>query len=203
MVSRSIMGLYPSFMLIWDKPILILAVSLWFAIYFHGNPNWSRKTTKFYSPNSGAELGWELGDKLPMGKTQKRTNHHNRINNFMAWEALNWHSNSCLSSSPKWIDWILWHFSLSLRFQMWSTHHRSFAAPWRLPQCKPSVQDKKLKDKKTACWKEFNLLLHHLKFRQATITGTGSYHVRAENRHRTEPLASLYFTLSWCLFSSS
>lgn len=87
-----------------------------------------------------------------MGKTQKRinnknqnrTNHHKKINNFMAWEALNWHRNSwtAFQPSPKRMDWILWRFSLSLSFQMWSTHHTSSAAPQRLPRCKPSVKAK-------------------------------------------------------------
>lgn len=56
----------------------------------------------------------------------------------------------------------------------------SFAALQRLSRCKPSVQGKKPKHKKTLPVEEFKLLLHHLKFGQAMITGTGSYYVRAE-----------------------
>lgn len=62
----------------------------WFVIHFDANPNWRRNSTEFYSTTSGAELGPELKDNLSMGKTQQRTNHLDRINNFMEWAALNW-----------------------------------------------------------------------------------------------------------------
>lgn len=61
---------------------------------FNSNPNWRRKSTKSYSSTSGEGLSPKTKDNLSMGKTQQRTNHHDRINNFIEWEALNWHGNS-------------------------------------------------------------------------------------------------------------
>lgn len=183
MVSHSIMGLSPSFMLIWDKPRFILAVSLLVCHLFSWKSmnSWRRKTTKFYSPTSGAELDWELRDKLPMGKTEKRTNHHNRINNFMAWEALNWHSNNW-TSSHRHLNEKIESFDVSLCHSIFICdqlithplqHHKGCQGA--SPQCKTKSSSTK---RLSLLKRGFNLLLCHLKFRQATITGPGSYHVR-------------------------
>lgn len=127
------------------------------------------------------EQNWaqNLRDKLPMGKTQKRTNHHNRINNFMAWEVLNWHSNSQtafhlhLNEQTESFDISL--CNLGFRCDQLITHplqhHKG---------CQGASSQCKAKSPSTRR-KEFKLPLHHLKFGQVTITGAGSYHVRAEN----------------------
>lgn len=81
---------------------------------------------------------------------------------------------------------------------MWSTDPTTTAAA--LVQALTARQ-KAQAQSDLVCWKAIKLPLHHLTFGQATITGTGSYHILADNLTKTQALGfSILYIIPMLIF---